>query len=1103
MVVKDKQARYAFQLLTYLAAAMLFVHISSAALTATPSPFTLSNTTIDVGQISIANTVVSGGSNGPYFGQWTWLSSNMINAGSVSNTITVGSNPIGISFNPSGTLAYVTNFGSDTVNVINPSTNTVINTITVGSDPDGVSFNPSGTLAYVTNYVSGTVNVINPSTNTVVNTITVGSSPYGVVFNPSGTLAYVANYGSGTVNVINPSTNTVINTITVGSNPIGVSFNPSGTLAYVTNHGTDTVNVINPSTNTVINTITVGPNPIGISFNPSGTLAYVANEGSDTVNVINPSTNTVINTITVGTSPIGVSFNPSGTLAYVTNYNSGTISIISNMPTTAQQPIPASNDLQLILNAVSSNELSLTFNGVTYTGSTGTNLIYGSWHIYGFASDSNILAGSDGGYASETFYDVGNILLLSNTLTINPALSTPIVSPSNPVIDGGQPVTFSSTWSGGTPDYTAKLYSSTTSTCNTGSTLVQTLSSLTSGSATFTAVSPTAATYYCIFVTDSATTPVTINSINSEITINPAMTAPSISPSNPIISSGQSVTFNATWSGGTPTYGASLYSSSNSTCNQQSTLIQQTIGISTNTITFSPVVPSSNFYYCVYVTDNSLETDYVENALSFYVYQPSGVAISPSGAYAYVASQGDNNVVIVNTANGEAVGTINSGFSKPEYMAFSPNGEYAYVPNANSNNVVIINTATNTITGAITSGISGPSGVAFSPNGANLYVVNGANVIAINTSTNTVTNSILSFNYLSGGIAISKSGTYAYISNYLTNNVFIVDLTTNTVTGSITPCTANPQGIAFAPSGTYAYVANCNGLVTINTATNTIVGSLNSGMSQPAGIAFSPDGSYAYITNGNNDNVIVVNPGISTTNSINSYVTFKSTTNQVSNPYAGGSTGFFGHLPGATTTATSSTTVSTTSTISAVTTATSAQAATSGKVTICDDISGYSANYSSLNATFNIGPGTGACFNMTATDVTSRYHASNSSVLKAINYTSSNKNISISVTIRYKCSLPSSDITPFILNNSAWHEITPFTVNVAACTVTFAVPTDPVIALINTNSTTPAATPNTTTLQTTTVPAALPQQPDTGIIAAAIVIVIIILAILAYLRSRR
>ena len=129
-------------------------------------------------------------------------------------------------------------------NTIPPPLNTVTNTITVGSDPWGVAFAPNGAYAYVANPGSGTVSVINTATNTVTSTITVGSSPWGVAIAPNGAYAYVANSGSSTVSVINTATNTVTSTISVGSAPLGVAIAPNGAYAYVTNYGGSTVSVL-------------------------------------------------------------------------------------------------------------------------------------------------------------------------------------------------------------------------------------------------------------------------------------------------------------------------------------------------------------------------------------------------------------------------------------------------------------------------------------------------------------------------------------------------------------------------------------------------------------------------------------------------------------------------------------------------------------------------------------------------------------------------------------------------------------------------------------------------------------------------------------------
>jgi YVTN family beta-propeller protein len=60
----------------------------------------------------------------------------------------------------------VTNFGSNSVSVIDPVTNTEVATITVGTQPTGIAFNPDNGFLYVANFGSSTVSVIAPLTTT-------------------------------------------------------------------------------------------------------------------------------------------------------------------------------------------------------------------------------------------------------------------------------------------------------------------------------------------------------------------------------------------------------------------------------------------------------------------------------------------------------------------------------------------------------------------------------------------------------------------------------------------------------------------------------------------------------------------------------------------------------------------------------------------------------------------------------------------------------------------------------------------------------------------------------------------------------------------------
>jgi YVTN family beta-propeller protein len=90
------------------------------------------------------------------------------------------------------------------------------------------------------------------------------------------------------------------------------------------------------------------------------------------------------------------------------------------------------------------------------------------------------------------------------------------------------------------------------------------------------------------------------------------------------------------------------------------------------------------------------------------------VAITPNGAYAWVANTGSSTVSVINTASHKVVTTVNVG-ADPYGVAITPNGFTAYVTNGGSGNVSIVNTVTGHLT---TVGVgSDPVGVAITPNG--------------------------------------------------------------------------------------------------------------------------------------------------------------------------------------------------------------------------------------------------------------------------------------------------------------------------------------------------------------------------------------------------
>jgi YVTN family beta-propeller protein len=97
-------------------------------------------------------------------------------SGTIVNTITQdqGSfyNPMAIAFNPpSGAFAYIANFGNGTISIISTSSFD-LQTVVTGTDPESIVFTPDDSNVYVLNTSSETITILDGSTNKVTGTIT-------------------------------------------------------------------------------------------------------------------------------------------------------------------------------------------------------------------------------------------------------------------------------------------------------------------------------------------------------------------------------------------------------------------------------------------------------------------------------------------------------------------------------------------------------------------------------------------------------------------------------------------------------------------------------------------------------------------------------------------------------------------------------------------------------------------------------------------------------------------------------------------------------------------------------------------------------------------
>jgi YVTN family beta-propeller protein len=255
-------------------------------------------------------------------------------------TIAVGTLPTSVVVNPVTNLIYVANSGSNTVSVIDGSSNTVTATVTSPnmSSPVGLAVNPVTNQVFVANEGSDYATVINGTTTpgTDVETSSGTSTFVSIAVDTSTDQAYLANGTEGTVGIINGlnlGAGSDILPAQSGTSLEQIAVNPVTHKAYaITNgSGASAISVIDGATYPVATPAYTQSQPWAVAVNPVTNAIFVADNGSGTVSVIDGSTNTLdpASPITVGTNPNALVVDPINNLVYVSNFNSSSVSVIN------------------------------------------------------------------------------------------------------------------------------------------------------------------------------------------------------------------------------------------------------------------------------------------------------------------------------------------------------------------------------------------------------------------------------------------------------------------------------------------------------------------------------------------------------------------------------------------------------------------------------------------------------------------------------------------------------------------------------------------------------------------------------------------------------
>ena len=706
----------------------------------------------------------------------------------------------------------------------------------------------------------------------------------------------------------------------------------------------------------------------------------------------------------------------------------------------------------------------------------------------------------------------------SNTVTVHsPALTSgTALTQSNTVLDVGQTVTLTSNPAGGSSPYVINWFRSGScagTSIGTGSSFSE---------------SPSASNTYTYNVVDSATTNSVVCSASNTVTVHsPALTSgTALTQSNTVLDVGQTVTLTSNPAGGSSPYVINWFRSGSCA------------GTSIGTGTTFSESPSASNTYTYNVVDSATTNSVVCSASNTVTVSPALVKgiVTESNT---VIDLGQSSFLTANPTGGSTpltykwytiagstaplciAGNVISGAVSPTYSA-SPTttNTYAYnvIDSATTNsfgcstaNTIVVDTAptlsavlVSSTNGVVTNDIalgdsfvvnvvvSGGSGTgnfvySWTRNGAEVANTAGADTLSSNSISTTPSSGLYVFNI----IATDNGATTPYATAQVSNAVVVGGDSAIVLTYSYTnPGTA---GYFSNPTLTFTGLQTLGNQIQWNLYINgNLYGTTNSAISWTGG--YESPGTYSFVFN----NIGNLNY---TANSL-------STTLVIANLQPSG-----GGLPTTTTQTTVSTTIPATTTVqlppptillnsttySNIGTTPIVISVPNSSITVSLSSSGpASATLTVSNVTASLGSGVAGTAPIIILNIS----------------TVSSANVTTTLTVGYPCSTSPSRITPYKkVPGDGWIAIRNFTVDSAACTMTFSVPPDPIVGLFSANPTTSTTTAPTTTVATTaqttaastTVQSQSPpvQNSNTALIALVVIVVIVVIAGAALLSRKK
>ena len=247
----------------------------------------------------------------------------------------------GSSMNHAAPKAYLGEFESNDIAVVNTADNNIIKRIPVPKGIHGVAITPDGSRVFVSSDAGNTITVIDATKDEIASSILTGKAPHGLITRADGKYIYAAVFGDDQILEINARTYKVERTFDAPS-PHNLAVSPDNKVLYFAaqKSGQTGIGQIDLSSGKMIDLHATETVPRSLNISPDGKVLSVTQFDRSSVQLFTTKPLQTLTSIEVGASPHHTIFTPDGKLLLVTSQLNNSVSLIDTRSWKVESTIP-------------------------------------------------------------------------------------------------------------------------------------------------------------------------------------------------------------------------------------------------------------------------------------------------------------------------------------------------------------------------------------------------------------------------------------------------------------------------------------------------------------------------------------------------------------------------------------------------------------------------------------------------------------------------------------------------------------------------------------------------------------------------------------------